>query len=246
MIKLLCFKLFLKYFPHFTSPYLINKILRLEGIDIGEHTIIYDPNSQTIDRERPWMLKIGDYCKITKGCTILTHDYSRFVMRMVDGQIIGEAGLTTIGNNVFIGMHSTILMGTHIGDNVIVGAGSVVSGNIPSNVVIAGNPAKVIRTLEEHIAIRKRKTKQEAFLYYNTFCKYYGRKPSIREMGPFFPLFLERSKESVIKNHVNISPNGDNSVDLLEQFLDVAPEYQSYDDFQLDAVKMSNTNHTVI
>lgn len=101
MIKLLCFKLFLKYFPHFTSPYLINKILRLEGIDIGEHTIIYDPNSQTIDRERPWMLKIGDYCKITKGCTILTHDYSRSVMRMIDGQIIGEAGLTTIGNNVF-------------------------------------------------------------------------------------------------------------------------------------------------
>ena len=67
-------------------------------------------------------------------------------------------------------MHSTILMGTHIGDNVIVGAGSVVSGNIPSNVVIAGNPAKIIRTLDEHIAIRKKKSRKEAFLYYNTFC----------------------------------------------------------------------------
>lgn len=237
MIKLLCFKLALKYFQHFTSPYLINKILRLEGIDIGEHTIIYNPNSQTIDRERPWMLKIGDYCKITKGCTILTHDYSRSVMRMVDGQIIGEAGLTTIGNNVFIGMHSTILMGTHIGDNVIIGAGSVVSGNIPSNVVIAGNPAKIIRTLDEHIAIRKKKSIKEAFLYYNSFCKAKGRKPTIQEMGPFFSLFLERTKEAVTKNHVNISPNGDNSVDLLEEFLKVSPPYQSYEEFQLDAEK---------
>lgn len=235
MMKLICFKFAQKYLQRFTSPYLINKILRMEGISIGEHTIIYDPNSQTIDRERPWMLKIGDYCKITKGCTILTHDYSRSVMRIVDGQIIGEAGMTMIGNNVFIGMHSTILMGTHIGDNVIVGAGSVVSGTVPSNVVVAGNPARIIRTLEEHIAIRKSKTKREAFLYYNTFCKYYGRKPTVQEMGPFFPLFLERSKEAVTKSHVNVSPNGDNSADLLEQFLKVAPPYQSYEEFQLDA-----------
>ena len=231
MMKLLCFKLAQKYCSRFTSPYLINKILRMEGIDIGEHTIIYDPNSQTIDRERTWMLKIGDYCKIAKGCTILTHDYSRSVMRMVDGQIIGEAGMTIIGNNVFIGMHSTILMGTHIGDNVIVGAGSVVSGNVPSNVVIAGNPAKIIRTLDEHIAIRKKKSRKEAFLYYNTFCKSKGRKPTIQEMGPF----LERTEEAVIKNKVNVSPNGDNSVDLLEQFLKDAPPYKSYEEFQLDA-----------
>ena len=235
MMKLLCFKLAQKYCSRFTSPYLINKILRMEGIDIGEHTIIYDPNSQTIDRERPWMLKIGDYCKITKGCTILTHDYSRSVIRMVDGQIIGEAGMTTIGNNVFVGMHSTILMGTHIGDNVIVGAGSVVSGNIPSNVVIAGNPAKIIRTLDEHIAIRKKKSRKEAFLYYNTFCNAKGRKPTIREMGPFFSLFLERTKEAVIKNNINITPNGDNSVDLLEHFLNNTPLYKSYEEFQLDA-----------
>lgn len=235
-IKLKIYKFIVKYFARLvSSPYFYTKILRMEGIDIGEHTIIYDPNSQTIDRERTWMLKIGDYCKIAKGCTILTHDYSRSVMRMVDGQIIGEAGMTIIGNNVFIGMHSTILMGTHIGDNVIVGAGSVVSGNVPSNVVIAGNPAKIIRTLEEHIAIRKKKSRKEAFLYYNTFCKSKGRKPTIQEMGPFFSLFLERTKEAVIQNKVNVSPNGDNSVDLLEQFLKDTPPYKSYEEFQLDA-----------
>lgn len=239
-MKLFYFKFLLKYFSRFTSPYLINKILQKEGVTIGDHTIIYDPQSQTIDRERPWMLKIGDYCKITKGCTILTHDYSRSVIRMVDGQVIGEAGMTVIGNNVFVGMHSTILMGTHIGDNVIVGAGSVVSGIVPSNVVIAGNPARIIRTLSEHIAIRKRKMKQEAFLYYNTFCKHYGRKPTIQEMGPFFPLFLRRTKEDIIKSHVNVTPNGDDSIELMKHFMDSAPLYLSYEEFQRDAELNNN------
>ena len=54
-----------------------------------------------------------------------------------------------IGKNVFIGMGSIILKGTQIGDNTVIGAGSVVSGVIPSNVVVAGNPAKVIREIEK-------------------------------------------------------------------------------------------------
>lgn len=58
-----------------------------------------------------------------------------------------------IGENVFIGCNCLILKGTEIGSNSIVGAGSVVCGKFPENVVIAGNPAKVIKRLthlEEH------------------------------------------------------------------------------------------------
>ena len=65
----------------------------------------------------------------------------------------GECGETFVGNNVFIGMHATILMGTHVGDNVIIGAGSVVSGFFEDNVVLAGNPAKVICTIEDYYKI---------------------------------------------------------------------------------------------
>lgn len=54
-----------------------------------------------------------------------------------------------IGKNVFIGCNSIILKGTQIGDNCVVGAGSVVSGVFGPNLVIAGNPARVIRTLDE-------------------------------------------------------------------------------------------------
>lgn len=52
-----------------------------------------------------------------------------------------------IGRNVWIGMNTIVLKGSHIGDNSIIGAGSVVNGHIPANVIAAGNPARVIRTL---------------------------------------------------------------------------------------------------
>lgn len=236
-IHLYWLKFRLRYFERFCSPYLFNKILKMEGFEIGEHTIFYGPNNQNIDRQRPWMLKIGDYCKITNGCTILTHDYSRSVIRRYDGQIIGEAGTTEIGNNVFVGVNSIILMGTHIGDNVIVGAGSVVSGHIPSNVVVAGNPAKIIRSLDDHIIRRKTRTIDEAFLYFNKFVDWSGREPSLREMGPFFPLFIKREKKVIENAGVNITPNGDNPEELFEALLNSEPEFKNYEEFKKCALK---------
>lgn len=240
-LKLLYMKFRLKYFARWTPSLYFTKILQLEGICVGDHTIFFSPKSQCIDRQRPWMLKIGDYCKITAGCTILTHDYSRSVTRMYSGEIIGEAGLTTIGNNVFIGMHSIILMGTTIGDNVIVGAGSVVSGYIPSNVVVAGNPAKIIMNLDEHILRRKSKQLMSSFLYFNSFVDYMHREPSIREMGPFFTLFLERSPDAIRCEGVNVNPNGDNSEDLIARFLDSKPVFSSYDEFKTEAYNHRET-----
>jgi acetyltransferase-like isoleucine patch superfamily enzyme len=55
-----------------------------------------------------------------------------------------------IGNNVWIGSNSTILPGVVIGDNSIIGAGSVVTKNVPSNVIVAGVPAKVIKKIEDN------------------------------------------------------------------------------------------------
>lgn len=55
--------------------------------------------------------------------------------------------LPVIGNNVEVGANVVIIGDIHIGDNVIIGAGAVVVKNVPSNVVIAGNPARIIKTL---------------------------------------------------------------------------------------------------
>ena len=54
-----------------------------------------------------------------------------------------------IGNNVWIGAHATILAGVTIGDNSVVAAGAVVAKDVPTNVVVAGVPAKVIKNIEE-------------------------------------------------------------------------------------------------
>jgi acetyltransferase-like isoleucine patch superfamily enzyme len=63
---------------------------------------------------------------------------------------IEEAGSApvTIGRNVFIGARSIVLKGVSIGDNSVIGAGSVVNGNVPTNVVAAGNPCRIIRSID--------------------------------------------------------------------------------------------------
>ena len=55
-----------------------------------------------------------------------------------------------IGNNVWIGSNSVILPGVSIGDNSVIGAGSIVTKDIPSNVVAVGNPCKVLRPIDEN------------------------------------------------------------------------------------------------
>jgi maltose O-acetyltransferase len=55
----------------------------------------------------------------------------------------------TIGDNVWIGGNVCILPGVTIGDNVVIGAGSVVTKDIPDNVIAAGNPCRILRTITE-------------------------------------------------------------------------------------------------
>ena len=230
-IKLLILKIKCRFLSHWINPYTYNKLLKAQGVDVGSHTRFFGMNSIVVDTQRPWMLKIGDYCKITEGCIILCHDYSRSVLRRKFHTIIGEANQTVIGDNVFIGMNSIILMGANIGNNVIVGAGSVVSGKIPDNVVVAGNPAKIVRTIEEHKLIRERKTLKEAVIYFLSFEKKYKRIPTVCEMGPFFSLFLPPSRENLTKYEVFTRMGGDNEEEIVNDWLNQKPMFDSYDAF---------------
>ena len=63
-----------------------------------------------------------------------------------------------MGDNVYIGVHTVILPGVKIGNNVIIGAGSVVTKDIPDNSVAAGTPARVIKSSQEYLE----KAKQES------------------------------------------------------------------------------------
>ena len=88
---------------------------------------------------------IGDDCFIGPNVSIYTACHST---NPVERNSRKEWALpVTIGNNVWIGGSVTILPGVTIGDNVTIGAGSVVVKDIPSNVIAAGNPCRVIKRL---------------------------------------------------------------------------------------------------
>lgn len=90
-------------------------------------------------------IRIGDRSLIGQYVTIMDHE-----AHGIDSNSrskIGPIGSVSIGNNVWIGNNVIILKNSTIGDNSIVAAGSVVSGVYPSNVIIGGVPAKVIKPL---------------------------------------------------------------------------------------------------
>lgn len=228
-----------KFFPSSITNKIYFDYLVSKGISIGKGTFFFDPQHTLIDVQRPWMISIGEYCKITSGVTILTHDYSRSVLRRRFSDILCECKETFIGNNVFLGINSIILMGTHIGNNCIVGAGSVVSGSFPDDVVIAGNPAKIICTIEDFYKKRKVCQIEEAKLWVKKFYAKYNRIPKQSEMSAFFVLFAKRDLEELKKENIWYSWNGDSSDEILESFLRSEPYYKCYEDFIDDALKNS-------
>lgn len=114
------------------------RYFRKQGAKIGQKCNIYSMEFST----EPFLIDIGNHVAISAGTEFITHDGSVFCFQNeIDGQVFGKI---KIGNNVFIGINCTILYNTSIGDNCIVGVGSVVRGEFPDNSVIIGNPAKVV------------------------------------------------------------------------------------------------------
>jgi maltose O-acetyltransferase len=97
-----------------------------------------------------WLITIGDEVTIAPRARIMAHDAS--TKRHLGYTKIGKV---TIGKRVFVGAEALILPGVTIGENSIIGAGSVVTKDIPPNAVAAGNPAKVICTLDDYLAKHK-------------------------------------------------------------------------------------------
>lgn len=221
----------MKYFKSLVSNEEFIKYLNNAGVQCGSHTKFFDIKNVFVDTQRPWMLEIGDYCKITRGVIILQHDYSRSVLRRVYGEIIDGTKKTKIGDNVFIGMNSIILMGASIGDNAIIGAGSVVSGSIPNNCVALGVPAKPVCTLEEYYLKRKNKYVEEAKECALAFKEKKGRVPSIEEMGAFFPIYLERNLSELRRNNLFTNLSGDNEQEVIDAWIKSKPLFKDYDSF---------------
>ncbi len=91
-------------------------------------------------------VKIGDNCLIGPQVGIYTACHPIDRATRISGLEYGKP--ITIGNDCWIGGHAVINPGVTLGDNVIVGSGAVVTKSFPSNVIIAGNPAKIIKNLK--------------------------------------------------------------------------------------------------
>jgi len=118
------------------------KALKKKGLKVGKNFAMMP--GVFIDQGHTSHIEIGDDVTLAPRAMIFSHDAS--TAKSLKATKIAK---TIIGNNVYIGAAAIILPDVHIGDNTIIGAGSVVTKDIPSNVVCAGNPAKILMTMEE-------------------------------------------------------------------------------------------------
>ena len=112
----------------------------------------------------PNLVFIHDNVKIASNVEFITHD---IIYKMLNdkflawgGQFIEKVGCIEILNNVFIGSNTTILYNIRIGNNVIIGAGSLVTNDIPDNCVYAGVPAKFICSFEDYVEKSRKYTEK--------------------------------------------------------------------------------------
>ncbi|EQC4395780.1 maltose O-acetyltransferase [Escherichia albertii] len=91
-------------------------------------------------------IRIGDNCMLAPGVHIYTATHPVDPVARNSGVELGKP--VTIGNNVWIGGRAVINPGVIIGDNVVVASGAVVTKNIPDNVIVGGNPARIIKKLQ--------------------------------------------------------------------------------------------------
>ncbi len=122
--------------PNFFCDYGFN-------IEIGEN-FYSNHNLVILD---PAKVTFGDNVFIGPNCGFYTASHPLDYKKRNSG--IESASPITVGNNVWFGGNVVVLPGVNIGDNSVIGAGSVVTKDVPSNCVAAGNPCKVIKFIQE-------------------------------------------------------------------------------------------------
>lgn len=112
-------------------------------IEVGKN-FFANYNCTIVDVAR---VRIGDNCQMAPNVAIYTAGHP---IHPVSRNSAYEYGIeVTIGDNVWIGGSTVIVPGVHVGSNTVIGAGSVVTKDIPDWVVAAGNPCRVIREITE-------------------------------------------------------------------------------------------------
>ena len=114
-----------------------------ENIQLGDHVFL-NLNCMFIDNNR---IKIGDHGMLGPGVQIYTAAHPLEAAARDEGWEVTKP--VTIGNSVWIGGSAILLPGVNVGDKAVIGAGAVVTRDVPPGVVVAGNPARIIREIDQ-------------------------------------------------------------------------------------------------
>jgi len=121
------------------DDFTIAEFFRRQGARIGRDNRIL---IRSLGSE-PWLISIGNHCTISTAVNLLTHDGATWVFTD-EMPSLQSFGPIRILDNCFIGSGAIILPGVRIGPNSVVGAGSIVTRDVPASTVVAGCPARTI------------------------------------------------------------------------------------------------------
>lgn len=145
------------------------------GVKMGENVQLYGSSYAMFSAE-PWLVTLGDNVTVSFA-TFLCHDGAVVPFRQRHPDLDVAAPIR-VGNNCFIGFRAIILPGVTIGDNCIVAAGAVVAADVEPGLVVAGNPARAVKTSEAYLEAALAKSTGLGALYgpakHVAYKKYFG------------------------------------------------------------------------
>lgn len=197
------------------------------------------PEHTLVDISRPSLVEFGNNLDINDNFCVLTHDFTTFVFRGLYGDFVNSSGKVKIGNNIVFGRNVTILKGVTIGDNCIIGLGSVVTKSIPANSVVVGCPARVVCSVEEFYKKRKKECVDEALEYGISLIERKG-KLEIEDFTEEWSLFLTKEdyeNNPELRKHVDFRMKKYCPIDrvLSEKRL-----FNGYEEFKNAIIKANN------
>lgn len=113
-------------------------LCRCGGVNIVDYKNTFIGENVTFDTNYPYDITIEKGVRLTVGCAIVTHFMDSLSGKYIRGKVV-------LKENAYLGMNTLVVKPVTIGKNAIVGAGSIVTKDIPDNEVWAGNPARFIR-----------------------------------------------------------------------------------------------------
>lgn len=133
------------------------------GVRMNGNVTIYGTSYFMFSAE-PYLVTLGDNVFISVDASFVCHDGSTLPFRK-DIPDLELAGEIVVGDNVFIGTRALILPGVSIGSNCIIGANSVITKDVPDNTVVAGNPGRVIKSIDDFLEKAQKKSLKIGHLY---------------------------------------------------------------------------------